>query len=75
MSISDVMIHIKEPLNADARSSLEERMRQVEGVVAPRFNPGKDHLMVVAFDPDKTHPADLLGVVKTAGYVAQLVGV
>ena len=75
MSISDVMIHINETLSADARFALEERLRQVEGVVAPRFNPDRDHLLLVAFDPDKAHPANLLSAVKTAGYAAQLVGV
>ncbi|MDP1904797.1 MAG: hypothetical protein Q8M09_11215 [Pseudomonadota bacterium] len=75
MSLSDVMIHINEGLNADSRSSLEARMRQIEGVVAPRFNPGKEHLLLVAFDPDKARPADLLGAVRSSGYAAQLVGV
>lgn len=74
MNISDVMIHIPENLDTEARSALESRMRNLEGVIAPRFNPGREHLLVVAFDPDKTRPADLLGVVKTAGYTAQLVG-
>lgn len=75
MNISDVMIHIPENLDTEARSALESRMRDLEGVIAPRFNPGREHLLVVAFDPDKTRPADLLSAVKTAGYTAQLVGV
>ncbi|MDD4882020.1 MAG: hypothetical protein PHX10_10635 [Gallionellaceae bacterium] len=74
MSISDIMIHIEQVLSADARASLEERVRQIDGVIAPRFNPGKEHLLLVAFDPDKTGPADLLGAVKTSGYAARLVG-
>jgi len=75
MSISDIMIHIEQVLSTEARSSLEERVRQIDGVIAPRFNPGKEHLMLVAFDPDQTGPADLLGAVKASGYAAQLVGV
>jgi len=75
MSLSDVMIHIEPALSANARSSLEERMRQIDGVIAPRFNPGKEHLLLIAFNPDKTAPADLLGAVKSAGHAAQLVGV
>jgi CBS domain-containing protein len=74
MNISDVMIHINEPLSVEARSSLEEAMRQIEGVIAPRFNPGKEHLLVVAFDPEKTNTAVLLEKVLAAGYTAQLVG-
>jgi hypothetical protein len=74
MSIADVMIHINEPLSVAARSSLEETMRQIEGVVAPRFNPGKEHLLVVAFDPEKANAAALLEKAREAGYTAQLVG-
>ncbi|MFZ2405729.1 MAG: hypothetical protein WAW41_11370 [Methylobacter sp.] len=74
MNISDVMIHISEKLDAGARSALEARMRDLDGVIAPRFNPGKDHLLVVAFDPDKSRPIALLGAVQAAGYTAQLVG-
>jgi hypothetical protein len=74
MNITDVMIHINEPLSVAARSSLEEAMRQIEGVVAPRFNPGKEHLLVVAFDPEKANAADLLQKARAAGYTAQLIG-
>ena len=74
MNITDLMIHINEPLSVEARSSLEEAMRQIEGVVALRFNPGKEHLLVVAFDPEKLNKAVLLATARAAGYTAQLVG-
>ena len=74
MNISDIMIHINETLSIEARSSFEEEMRQVEGVVAPRFSPGKEHLMIVAFDPEKTNSAILLNKARKAGYSAQLIG-
>lgn len=74
MNISDIMIHINETLSIEARSSFEEEMRQVEGVVAPRFSPGKEHLMIVAFDPEKTNSAILLNKARKAGYTAQLIG-
>jgi hypothetical protein len=74
MNISDVLIHINESLSVEARSSLEDEMRQIEGVVAPRFSPGKQHLLVVAFDPQRTNSAALLKKAQAAGYTAQLVG-
>jgi len=74
MSISDVMIHIKESLGEEARSTLENAMRKVEGVIAPRFNAGKEHLLMVTFDPKKTSAAVLLEATRAAGYTAQLVG-
>ena len=74
MSISDVMIHINETLSSEARSSLEDVMRQIEGVVSPRFSPSKVHLMMIAFNPEKTSSMALLGKAREAGYTAQLVG-
>ena len=74
MNISDVMIHINESLNEEARTSLENTMRKVEGVVTPRFNTGKEHLLVIAYDTEKTNTAVLLEKARAAGYTAQLVG-
>ena len=74
MNISDTMIHINESLGNEARSSLEDAMREVEGVVSPRFNAGKEHLLVIAYDTDKTDTATLLNKARSAGYTAQLVG-
>ena len=38
MNIGDVLIHINESLNAQQRSTLEEAVRDIDGVIAPRFN-------------------------------------
>ena len=74
MNISDVMIHINEPLSTEARSSLENALREIEGVVSPRFNAGKEHLLVIAYDTEKTSTTALLEQTRAAGYTAQLVG-
>jgi hypothetical protein len=74
MNISDVMIHINEPLDEEARSALENAMLKIEGVVSPRFNAGKAHLLMVAYDTEKTSTAALLDQTLAAGYTAQLVG-
>ena len=74
MNISDVIIHINEPLSKEARSSLENAMRQVEGVVSPGFNAGKEHLLLIAYNTEKTNTAILLEKARAEGYTAQLVG-
>jgi hypothetical protein len=74
MNICDILIHVDEPLSEQQRNTLEESVRQIEGVVAPRFNPGKEHLLLVAFNPEVTRAATLLNRVQSAGYSAQLVG-
>lgn len=74
MNISDVMIHINESLNEEARTALEDAIRKIEGVVSPGFNPSKKHLLVIAYDTEKTNTAILLEKARAAGYTAQLVG-
>lgn len=74
MNISDVMIHINESLDEEARTSLEDAMRKVDGVVSPRFNAGREHLLVIAYDTETTNTAVLLEKARAAGYTAQLVG-
>lgn len=74
MNICDVMIHINEPLSAEARASLENTMRKVEGVISPGFNPDKEHLLVIAYNSDKTNTTVLLEKARAEGYTAQLVG-
>lgn len=74
MNISDVMIHINESLNNEQRSSLEQQMREIDGVVSPRFSPNKSHLLLIAFVPEKTSSTVLLNKARSAGYTAQLIG-
>lgn len=61
MNIGDVMIHIAEPLSAEARSSLEDTLRRVDGVIAPRFNPSKEHLHLGRLRPGKDPSRGLVG--------------
>lgn len=75
MNLCDVLVHIDEELSAQQRNALEEDMRALPGVVAPRFNPGRDHLMLVAFDSEEVTHASLLERGRTHGYKAQLIGV
>jgi hypothetical protein len=75
MNISDVMIHIAERLSPAARNGLENALRSVDGVIAPRFNPGREHLLLVAFNGDRVRPGALLGRVREAGYSARLVAI
>lgn len=74
MNLSDILIHIDESLDAQQRNTLEEAVREIDGVVAPRFNPGKEHLLLVAYNPDVARTATLLSKVRSFGYGAQLIG-
>ncbi len=72
MQATDIMIHVSNNLNTEQKNEVESRMREIDGVIAPRFN--KDHLLLIYFNHDKTNSLFLLDAVKSAGYHAQLVG-
>jgi hypothetical protein len=68
MDINDVVIHVNESLGQDARHGFEDRIRTVEGVIAPRFNDHTPHLMIVAYNTDRTNAHALLDAVQDSGY-------
>ena len=72
MQATDIMIHISDNLSRDQKYNVESQLREIEGVIAPRFN--KEHLLVVYFNQDKTKSSILLNIVQSSGYKAQLVG-
>lgn len=74
MDIVDVVVHVEERLGNEAQQALEERLRQREGVIAPRFSEGRPHLLVVAYNPARIGSAALLKAVRDEGYQARLVG-
>ena len=74
MDINDVVIHVNEALDIQARHDLEDRIRSIDGVIAPRFNDHRPHLMIVAYNPEHTRAGDLLNEVRRQGYQAQHCG-
>ena len=72
MQTTDIMIHINEPLDATQRQAIESELREIEGVIAPRFD--QPHLLVILYDSESTNSSTLLNVVKSKGYQAQLIG-
>ena len=74
MNINDVVIHVNETLDAQERRDLEDQMREIDGVIAPRLNDRKTHLMIVAYDPEHTSTIMLLDTVRGQGYHAQHCG-
>ncbi|MDP1613148.1 MAG: hypothetical protein Q8M11_18995 [Sulfuritalea sp.] len=72
MHTPDVTIHINQTLTQDQQQVLESSMREIDGVIAPRFN--LPHMLVVLYNAEKTTSAAILNAVRGKGYEAQLVG-
>ena len=75
MYINDVVLHVDETLDAQARHNLEDQMREIDGVISPGFNDRTPHLMVVAYNSDRVRAEQLLDAVSRQGYHAQYCGV
>lgn len=73
MQGTDIMMHVNEQLTTDQRQDMESQLRQIEGVIAPRFN--KAHLLLIYYNMDKTSSSILLNFVRSKGYETQLVGI
>lgn len=72
MQTPDVMIHVEDSLSTYQRQVIEDALRSVDGVIAPRFN--KPNLLVVLYSAERTNAAELLKTVTNAGYNSRLVG-
>lgn len=74
MDIVDLLIHVSPLVSSSERQALEQQLRNIEGVIAPRFNKPGSHLLSIAFNPERVGSRRLLHAVRAAGYQASLVG-
>jgi hypothetical protein len=74
VSLSDVLIHIDESLDAEQRGQVENRLRAVDGVISVHNPDDRPHLTIVEYRPDKTDARVLLDRVRGQGVHAELVG-
>ncbi len=74
MHLAEVLIHVNENLDDFGQNKLEEQLRSVEGVVAPRFSLEKDNFLFVSYNTDAVTSSSLIKKVRENGLHAQLVG-
>jgi hypothetical protein len=72
--ITDVMIHIDETLSRDALMKLTDTVREDECVISASVPLGKEHMMLVAYNPECVTATDILARVNKQGVHAELVG-
>jgi len=73
-ALADVIVHVREDLSDDAILSMEQDLRTNDGVISVGHRPGQSHMMMVVYDADITHPANLLNSFRAHGMHATLVG-
>lgn len=73
-NMADVTIHIDENVDHDARESIQDRLREMNGVIAASSHDERPHLLVVEYDPERVKSRQLLDTVTASGVHAQLIG-
>ncbi len=73
MNGADIMVHFQEKLDTDQKNAIESQLREIEGVIAPRFN--KEHLLLIYYNSEKTDSSVFLNMFKSKGYQVKLVGI
>lgn len=74
MQLTDVLIHLDQNINKTEKENIIEQLRAIEGVIAPRFNKEREHLLLVSYNSEAINSLALLNKIKDNGYKAQLVG-
>lgn len=65
VSIADIMIHLHPDTSPADRETLEQALRELEGVVSVHFNHADHpHAVVIAYNPDAVSSGSVLGVVR-----------
>ena len=71
---AQVLIHTKSVLEESAVQQVIQTLSRLDGVSEIRFNPDKEHLIIVSYDPRTVGSSQLLAEVQALGDEAQLVG-
>ena len=74
MSITDIVVHVTNTLDARQRAALLERLDAQQGVTRVRADARTGQLLVVDYDRHEISALGILRCVQAQGYSARLVG-
>jgi hypothetical protein len=60
MHITDMVMHVDESLGETSRRKVERILTRQKGVLHAHFNEHRPHLMLVAYDTDRTSSFEIL---------------
>jgi hypothetical protein len=72
--LANIAIHVNESLDETGLGGVECDLCGLEGVVAAKHVPGRNHLLMVTYDNEETEAFNLLAPLKARGLHAQLIG-
>jgi hypothetical protein len=72
--LSDIVIHVTETLDESGLRGIECDLCGLDGVIAARHSPSRNHFVMVTYDREETKAFNLLAPLKARGLHAQLIG-
>jgi hypothetical protein len=73
-TLSEVVVHINEPVDQALFDDLEQGIRQDRGVVSVGHQANQNHLMMVIYDSEVARASSILHNFRERGLHAQLIG-
>jgi len=74
MHITDMVMHVDNTLEEQSRRSVEKTLTGQKGVIHAHFNEKRPHLMLVAYDTDRTSSFEILAGVSGQSLCAERIG-
>lgn len=74
MDMVDILFYVHPSLSHTERDTLEENLRMYDGVLSAHFTQDKQHLLTVAYNPERITSAELLQHVDENGVEASWIG-
>ena len=74
MNITDILLHVRTDLEPQDRNTVENKLREVDGIISPHFTENNGHMLMVAYNPAKLNTGGLMDKVTSMGLDASLVG-
>jgi hypothetical protein len=74
MSMTNLVIHVDETLDAQRRDSLLAAVREAKGVIAVGYHNETPHLLIVVFNRKNLTALDVLSLARSSGVHAELTG-
>lgn len=74
VQLVDVTIHVDENLDAAQRSTIDQQLRALDGVISVHNADKTPHLVTIEYNPEQIDSTRLLNAVKATGVHAEMIG-
>jgi cell division protein FtsX len=71
---SDIVVHINKSLDKQGRELFSNKIQKIAGVVSVTTQDKRPHLILIAYNDNKTKAQEVISNIRKTGAQAQLVG-